>query len=42
MKNPGKVKNSDHKEKLHLQKTAPDSAVRPNLMETKQIMEKRK
>ena len=39
MKNPGKTPFAEQKEKLHLQKTDADSGVKPNLMETKHIME---
>ncbi len=39
MKNPGKAPYSEFEQKPNLQKTTPDSQSRPNLMETKQIME---
>ena len=39
MKNPGKAKHMEPKDKIHLQKTDTDSGVKPNLMETKQILE---
>ncbi len=42
MKNPGKAPYSEFQQKPHLQRTFPDSQSRPNLMETKQIMENRK
>jgi len=42
MKNPGKTPLPKHQEKLKLQKTSPDSQTKPNLMETKKIMENKK
>ena len=39
MKNPGKAKHMEPKDKIHLQKTDTDSGVKPNLMETKHILE---
>ena len=39
MKNPGKAKHMEPKDKIHLLKTDTDSGVKPNLMETKHILE---
>lgn len=39
MKNPGKAPYTKFQQKPNLQKTTPDAYSRPNLMETKQIME---
>ena len=39
MKNPGKASHMEPKDKLHLQKTDTDSGVKPNLVETKHILE---
>ena len=39
MKNPGKAPHMEPKDKLHLQKTTPDGSVRPNVVETKHILE---
>ena len=39
MKNPGKAPHTKPQEKLHLQRTSPDSQVRPNVVESQKIME---
>ena len=39
MKNPGKTPFSKPKDKIHIQRTDADSGVKPNLVETKKIME---
>ena len=39
MKNPGKAKHMEPKNKIHLQKTDTDSGVKPSLVDTKHILE---